>query len=70
MLCWFCLQERRKEYEANMQKAGLELELEDKAVRDLLLIKLHQSYQIMVKAPAWHYGRYLYNIRLAVSAGF
>jgi hypothetical protein len=27
------LQERRREYEANLQKAGLELETEDKSVR-------------------------------------
>ena len=28
------LQERRKEFEANLEKAGLELETEDKAVRN------------------------------------
>lgn len=27
------LQERRKEFEANLEKAGLELETEDKSVR-------------------------------------
>lgn len=29
------LQERRKEFEANLEKAGLELETEDKSVRNM-----------------------------------
>lgn len=29
------LQERRKEFEANLEKAGLELETEDKSVRNV-----------------------------------
>lgn len=33
VLC-VCPQERRKEFEANLEKAGLELETEDKAVRE------------------------------------
>lgn len=32
-LCVF-LQERRREFEANLEKAGLELETEDKSVRN------------------------------------
>lgn len=32
MLC-FLLKERRKVYEANLEKVGLELETEDKSVR-------------------------------------
>lgn len=34
ILCvWFVIQERRKEFEANLERIGLELETEDKSVR-------------------------------------
>ncbi|XP_046890462.1 anoctamin-5 isoform X3 [Hypomesus transpacificus] len=54
--------ERRKEYEANMQKAGLELELEDKAESDdgkTYFLKIHAPWEVLatyadvlkIKAP-------------------
>lgn len=35
---FFALKERRKIYEANLEKVGLELETEDKSVRSRILV--------------------------------
>uniref|UniRef100_A0A673WFP7 Anoctamin n=1 Tax=Salmo trutta TaxID=8032 RepID=A0A673WFP7_SALTR len=44
-----CQQERRREYEANLQKAGLELETEDKSVRFLktYFVKIHAPWEVL-----------------------
>lgn len=36
-----CPQERRREFEANLEKAGLELEMDDKSVRNPTTEYLH-----------------------------
>uniref|UniRef100_A0A8C7J8R5 Anoctamin n=1 Tax=Oncorhynchus kisutch TaxID=8019 RepID=A0A8C7J8R5_ONCKI len=43
-------QERRREYEANLQKAGLELETEDKSVSDdrkTYFVKIHAPWEVL-----------------------
>ena len=50
-MCLFIpLQERRREFEANLQNAGLELETEDKSVRScpVLLCALSQDIVVLV----------------------
>uniref|UniRef100_A0AAZ3R5R7 Anoctamin n=1 Tax=Oncorhynchus tshawytscha TaxID=74940 RepID=A0AAZ3R5R7_ONCTS len=45
-----CQQERRREYEANLQKAGLELETEDKLVSDdrkTYFVKIHAPWEVL-----------------------
>ncbi|XP_023998809.2 anoctamin-5 [Salvelinus sp. IW2-2015] len=45
-----CQQERRREYEANLQKAGLELETEDKSESDdrkTYFVKIHAPWEVL-----------------------
>uniref|UniRef100_A0A671UMC9 Anoctamin n=1 Tax=Sparus aurata TaxID=8175 RepID=A0A671UMC9_SPAAU len=46
LLCFVFLKERRKLYEANLEKVGLELETEDKMVRTYF-VKIHAPWEVL-----------------------
>ena len=49
--CGLCVypQERRREFEANLEKAGLELETEDKSVRNSTTERLHHLVDSLLR---------------------